>query len=75
MRLAVLGEDGVEGDEETEGWDGGGYRQLIRWGDTVVNIILGIEPSDPLAYTSVLELHQPIMIMIGGNGDQLERET
>ena len=41
--------------------------------DTVENLILGTYPNDPLASDPGLELHQPIMSMLGGNGGRLER--
>ena len=44
------------------------------WDDTVTNLILGTEPNYPLAYDPGLELHHPIMSMIGGHGGRLERE-
>ena len=37
-------------------------------------IILGTEPSAPLAYAPVTELHRPIMSTLGGHGFWLERE-
>ena len=49
-----------------------GDRSLIRWGDTVANVILRMEPNSPLVYDMVLELHHPIMSMLGGNGGQLD---
>ena len=50
---------------------------MIRWGNTVANVILGMEPNDPLEYAPVLELHNPIMSMLVGHRYQLEiyRET
>ena len=50
-----------------DGRDGYGYRQLIMWEYTVSNVILGMEPNAPLVYAPVLEIHQPIMSMLGGN--------
>ena len=66
-------------EEEWEGggggdrWDGDGYGRLIRWEDTAENIILGAKPNDTLAYDLGLELHNPIMSMIGGHRGQLYR--
>ena len=61
---------------------GGGYRRdgyryggLIMWEDTVTNAILGTDPNNLLGYAPVLELHQPIMSMLGGNGFQLKRDN
>ena len=48
-------------------------RLLIKWGDTVANITLGLEPDSPLAYDLVLELQHLIMSMMGAHGGQLER--
>ena len=42
-------------------------------GSRVTNITLGTEPNDTLAYATGLELDQPIMRNIGGNGGRLER--
>ena len=47
---------------------------MIRFEDTVANVILGTEPNAPLAYAPVLELHHPIMSMLGGHRGQLVRE-
>ena len=61
--------------EQTEGWGDGweGDRngQIIRWGYTVANLILGTEPNYTLAYAPGLELHHPIVSIIGGNGGRL----
>ena len=38
------------------GWDGDGERQIIRWEDTVANIIVGTDPNAPLAYAPGLDL-------------------
>ena len=54
-----------------DGQDDGGDGQLICWEDTVANIILGTDPNNPLAYAPGLELHHPIMSMIGGHGGRL----
>ena len=56
-----MGGGGV-GDE----WEGDVYGQIIRWEDTLANSILGMEPNTLLSYAPVLELHHPIMSMIGG---------
>ena len=42
-------------------------------GSRVSNVILETETNSPLASATGLELHQPIMSMIGGHGGQLER--
>ena len=62
--------DGVGG----YGRDGDRYGQLIRWDYTVANVILWTEPNYPFAYDLGLELHHPIMSMLGGHGGRLERE-
>ena len=56
--------------------DGGdGKREgLNRWEDTAEHTILRTKPNTPLASAPVLELHHPIMIMLGGNIGRLERE-
>ena len=56
-----------------DGQDGNIDIRLIRWEDTVANIILGTEPNAPLDYASVLELRHPIVSIIGGREGQLER--
>ena len=66
----LRGETGGGG--EGEGRDGDRDRQLIRWEDTVANVILGMEPNAPLAYATGLELHHPIMSMLGGHGGRLD---
>ena len=59
---------------------GGGYGDdgdgdgLNRWEDTVANVILGTEPNVPISYTTVFELHQPIMSMFGAHRNRLEKE-
>ena len=50
------------------GGDGDG---LNRWEDTVVNLILGTDSNDPLAYALVLELHLLIVGMLRGHGGEL----
>ena len=47
-------------------------RQLIMWEYNVANIILGAEPNAALSYAPVLEIHHPIMCMIGWHGGRLE---
>ena len=42
--------------------------------DTVENLILREEPNAPLESALGLELHHPIMSMLGGNGVQIKRE-
>ena len=37
------------------------------WEDTVANVILRTETNATLAYAMVLELHHPVMSMIGGH--------
>ena len=44
------------------------------WEYNVANLILGTDPNAPLIYAPVLELHNPILIILGGRGGQLERE-
>ena len=71
-------------DREAELEEGGGgdrqegYRygdgQIIRWQDIVANLILGTEPNDLFAYAPRLELHHPIMSMLGGHRGRVERE-
>ena len=66
---------GTGGGRGGDGRDGDGDRDgLNRWEDTVANVILGMEPNSPLAYAPLLELHHPIMSMLGGHGGRLERE-
>ena len=62
--------DGRDGDGDGYGYGDG----LTRWEDTVANGILGTEPNDTLAYDPGLELHHPIMSMIGGHRGRLDRE-
>ena len=57
------------GEEQTKGGVGDG---LLFWDDNVANVILGTEPNDNLAYAPGLELHHPIVSMIGGHGEPLE---
>ena len=40
------------------------------WEDNVANLILGMEPNATLDYAPVLEIHQPIMIILGGHGQR-----
>ena len=42
--------------------------------DTVASIMVGAGPNAPLASAPVLELHQPIMSILGGHGVRIERE-
>ena len=60
---------GRGGDRQNGDKDG----RLIRWEYTVANIILGKEHNIPLAYASGLELHHPVMSMLGRHGGRLER--
>ena len=39
----------------------------------MANVILGTDPNAPLAYAPILELHHPIVSMLGGNGCWLEK--
>ena len=55
-------------------WEGNGDVRLVRWEYIVANVILGTEPNAPLAYTPGLELHHPIMSILGCHGGRLERE-
>ena len=55
------------------GWGGNGDG-LNWWEDTVAKIILGTEPNASLASDPILELHNPIMSMLGCNGVRLERD-
>ena len=72
--------DGGSGDGTGGGPGGGGDGldrdgRLIRWEDTVANVILGMEPNALLAYAPGLELHHLIMSMLGGTeAGQRERE-
>ena len=78
VRLGLGGDaDGGSGGGTGGGGGGDGRygnidRQLIRWEDNVSNLILGTDPNDPLAYDTGLELHHPIMSMLGGHVYQLE---
>ena len=70
-----LGGDADRGSGGIIGGRGGGDGQygdrdgrLIRWEDTVANVVLDTEPNAPLAYAPGLELHRPIIIMLEGNG-------
>ena len=47
------------------GTGGDGYGRLIRWEDNVSNLILGTYPNVPLVYAPGLEIHHPIMSIIG----------
>ena len=49
-----------------------GYGLLIRWEDTVSNLILGTEPNAPLDYAQGLELHCLTMSMIRGHRGRLD---
>ena len=74
--------------EDTDDGSGGGtgvgeggdrqdeYRdtQIMRWEDTLANVILGTEPNSTLDYDLGLQLHHPIMSMLGGHRGRLERE-
>ena len=73
-----LGGDGYGGSGGGTGGGGGGdggydnkYGQLIRLYDNASNVILGIEHNCPLDYDPGLELHHPIMSILGGNGHHL----
>ena len=59
--------DGVTG--EGEGQEK--HIQLIRWEDTVTNLILGTETNAPLAYAPGLKIHHPIISMLGVHGGRL----
>ena len=84
--VVVTGRLGLGGDADGglgggTGGGGGGYGrdrdgdgQIIRWEDTVENIILQTEPNEPLAYALVLEPHHLIIIMLGGHIGQLDRD-
>ena len=48
-----------------DGQDRYGDRRIISWEDTASNVMLGTDPNALLAYDPVLELHHPIMSMIG----------
>ena len=73
---------GIVGDVDS-GSGGGTYRWLggdIRdrdsdrqnqWEDTVENLISGTETNVPLASAPVLELHHPVMSMLGGHNGRL----
>ena len=56
------------------GWDVDGNIQQIKWEDTVKNTTLGMEPNAPLAYSTVLKIHQPNMSTLGAHRGQLDRE-
>ena len=64
-----VGTDGGGGGDRKDGNIDG---RLIRWEYTAANVILGMEPNDPLAYAPGLEFHHQIMSMLGGNGGWLE---
>ena len=65
---------GTDGGGGGYGRDGNKDRRLIRCEYTVANVILETDPNSLYAYEPVLELHHPIMSMIGGRGGWLERE-
>ena len=70
------GSEGVTVRGEGRDWrDGDRDGKIIRWEDTVANVILGTESNDPLAYDPGLELHHLIMSVLGGSGGQLERDS
>ena len=57
----------MDGGEGGAGQDG--YRDgLNRWEDNAANLILGMVPNVPLAYTPGLELHHQIISTLGGYG-------
>ena len=65
-------------DQEVERADGGGGDRwdserygLTMWEDTVAKLILGTKLKTPLDYDLGLELHHPIMSMLGGHGGRL----
>ena len=62
----------MEGGRGGYGKDDDEDGRIIRWEDTVEKFILGTEPNDTLSYALGLELHHPIMSMLGGHGGQLE---
>ena len=45
------------------------------WEDTVVNLILGMDPNAPLDSDTGQELHQSIMSMLVGHRGPLERDV
>ena len=53
---------------EQEDWEMETYRMATETvaEDTVANVIFGTEHNAPLAYAPGLELHNPIMSMLGG---------
>ena len=53
---------------------GGINAAVTTYMSRVANIILGTDPNAPLSYAMVLELHHPIMSMVGGNRVRLERD-
>ena len=59
----------TEGVEETESTDTATYNYLSGE-DTVVTTTLGTENNAPLAYAPGLELHHPIMSILGYHGGQ-----
>ena len=64
------GTDGVGGGDVR---DGNRYIRLIWWEYTVSNVTLGTETNAALTYATGLELHHPIMSMIGGHRGRLDR--
>ena len=60
-----------------DGWGGGDGRDfyrdgLNRWEDNSENVILWTDPNEPPASAPGLELHHPLMSMLGGNGVLLD---
>ena len=49
-------------------------KDYIGRGGTVASIMLGAGPNAPLASAPGLELHHPIVSMLGGSRDRLERD-
>ena len=47
---------------------------LSWWEDNIAHVTLGTDPNAPLAYAPGLELHHPIMSMLGEYRGRLERE-
>ena len=83
--VVETGRIGLGGDEYsgsgcgTGGGGGGDIRngdedgRLIRWEDTLEDLILGTEPTYHLDYAPRLKLHHLIISMLGGHGGRLDR--
>ena len=68
-------DDGISGGKRDGGGGGDGWDRygLSQWEDNISHMNLGTDTNSPLAFDLGLELHHPIMSMLGGHGCRLNR--